>query len=297
MSENHSRSEQDRPWRYPDVFERPPALISYDTDWSSLSFHYQNQPPGGSPTLCVDHYMIGIILGQPHQAEHVLDGHFQTKMVFDGAVMLCPMHRTHSFRWDKELRAIGIDLMPDLLARHASELLGTEQVEFIPQFAVYDPLIYHIGLALKADLEAYKPGGRLYAETMANAVAVHLLRKYSNQVHQPIRCFDGGLSPHHLRQIIDYINDHLDRELGLEELSAIAQLSQYHFSRAFKRSTGMSPHQYVIQQRVERAKQLLRQGKMSISEVAIACGFTHQSHLNRHFKRLTGVTPKTFLKS
>jgi len=82
-----------------------------------------------------------------------------------------------------------------------------------------------------------------------------------------------------------------------EELAAIAQLSVFHFCRSFKRSTGFTPHQYVIQQRVERAKQLLKDGKMGISEVAIACGFTHQSHLNRHFKRLTGVPPKKFSTS
>ncbi|MEG4942592.1 helix-turn-helix transcriptional regulator [Microcoleus sp. F4-D5] len=82
-----------------------------------------------------------------------------------------------------------------------------------------------------------------------------------------------------------------------KELAGIAQLSPYYFSRAFKQSVGISPHQYVIQQRVERAKQLLLQGNMSLYEIAIACGFTHQSHLTRHFKRLTGVTPKTLLKS
>ncbi|NJS10840.1 MAG: helix-turn-helix transcriptional regulator, partial [Microcoleus sp. CSU_2_2] len=73
-------------------------------------------------------------------------------------------------------------------------------------------------------------------------------------------------------------------------------ISSYHFCRLFKQSTGFSPHQYVIQQRVERAKQLLRQGQMSIGEIAIACGFSHQSHFNRHFKRLTGVTPKTWIE-
>jgi len=77
-------------------------------------------------------------------------------------------------------------------------------------------------------------------------------------------------------------------------LAAIAQLTPYHFCHSFKQFVGISPHQYVIQQRVERAKQLLVHGKMSLSEIALACGFTHQSHLNRHFKRLTVVTPKTF---
>ena len=97
--------------------------------------------------------------------------------------------------------------------------------------------------------------------------------------------------------VTDYISDRLDRELSLNELAAIAQLSPYHFSRAFKQSTGISPHQYVIQQRIERAKQLVLQGKMSLADIAIACGFSHQSHLNRHFKRITGVTPKNLLKS
>jgi AraC family transcriptional regulator len=96
---------------------------------------------------------------------------------------------------------------------------------------------------------------------------------------------------------MDYINDYLERELSLNELAAIAQMSQCHFCRAFRQSTGRSPHQYLIQQRVERAKQLLKQGAMTIAEVAIACGFTHQSHLQRHFKRLTGMTPKTWLNS
>ncbi|HAA27233.1 MAG TPA: AraC family transcriptional regulator, partial [Cyanobacteria bacterium UBA8553] len=133
-------------------------------------------------------------------------------------------------------------------------------------------------------------------ETMANALAVHILRHYSSQGHRILN-YNGGVAQHKLRLVIDYINDNLEHELSLKELAAIAQMSQYHFCRAFKQATRLSPHQYLIQQRVERAKQLLQKGGMSLGAVAIACGFTHQSHLHRHFKRLTGVTPKTFLNS
>lgn len=109
--------------------------------------------------------------------------------------------------------------------------------------------------------------------------------------------YTGGLPQHKLKLVIDYINEHLGRGVSLRELAAIAQLTQFHFCRAFKQTTGLSPHQYLIKQRVEQAKQLLKSGKMKISEVAVACGFTHQSHMHRHFKRLTGVTPKAWLNS
>lgn len=104
---------------------------------------------------------------------------------------------------------------------------------------------------------------------MTTALAVHLLRNYSS--HRPKSIHHaGGLSPTQLNPVIDYINEYLDRELSLDELAAIAQLSPYHFCRSFKQSTGFTPHQYVIRQRVERAKLLLKNGKMGILEVAIA---------------------------
>src|SRR5258708_28782852 len=96
-----------------------------------------------------------------------------------------------------------------------------------------------------------------------------------------------------LRRALDYIYDNVGSDLSLQELAGIAGVSASHFASLFKQSTGLSPHQYVIHRRVEKARSLLRQSDLSIGEIAVLTGFYDSSHLNHHFKRLTGVTPKT----
>jgi len=99
-----------------------------------------------------------------------------------------------------------------------------------------------------------------------------------------------------LKRVIEYIHANLDQNLTLAELSFIANMSPYHFARTFKQATGMAPHQYVLHTRIERAKSLLLQGKLSIAEVAMRVGFFDQSHFTRYFKRIVGVTPQTLLR-
>ncbi|MBW4653152.1 MAG: AraC family transcriptional regulator [Kaiparowitsia implicata GSE-PSE-MK54-09C] len=284
------------PKHLPDIFQPAPILVSHSAAWSNISLESHCLPPGETPEFCLDHYVVSFNMGQRLQVEHVVEGKSHSATYLQGTAVICPIHSAHSFRWNSELKTLSLNLKPELLSQNAIGLLGTDCVELIPHFAIQDGLIQQIGLALQAELQSLSGGSRLYAETMANTLAVHLLRHYSTQKHRTLG-FNGGLPQHKLKLVTDYIKDYLERELSLKELAAIAQLSQYHFCRAFKQATGLSPHQYLVKQRVERAKQLLRSGKMRIGEVAIACGFTHQSHLHRHFKRLTGVTPKTFLNS
>ena len=137
-------------------------------------------------------------------------------------------------------------------------------------------------------------GGRLAAESLANLLAIHLIRNASGP-RLPAGGPDGALPQRKLRAVVEYIEEHLDAGPSLEQMAAAARLSVYHFARQFKAATGLPPHQYVILRRVERAKQLLHAGTdLSLAEVAAHAGFSDQSQFSRHFKRLVGVTPGQF---
>jgi AraC family transcriptional regulator len=151
-------------------------------------------------------------------------------------------------------------------------------------------------LAVDAELTAGGAGGRLAAESLANVLAVHLIRHVSAP-RRPQSGRDGVLPRGRLRAVTEYVEEHLDSGPSLDQMAAVARLSAYHFARQFKRSTGLPPHQYVIMRRVERAKQLLRGGDFSLAEVAAHAGFSGQSVFCHHFKRLLGVTPRQFRMS
>jgi AraC family transcriptional regulator len=161
---------------------------------------------------------------------------------------------------------------------------------------VQDPVIGRLGALGRRELSEGGMGGRLYLEGLAAMLTVHLLRSYGSPERSPIP-HRGGLAPRQVRRVLDYIDAHLTDELGLVELAAIAALSPHHFVEAFKISVGKSPHQFVIERRVQRALDLLRDDDRSIAEVARAAGFASQSHLTANFRRVTGLTPGRFRRS
>lgn len=132
----------------------------------------------------------------------------------------------------------------------------------------------------------------LRKDALRLALVMHLIGQDNapNQNHPKY----AGLPYSKLKRVLDYIQTHLDCDISIVDLSNLAGLSSFHFSRLFQRSMGITPYQYVLQQRIERAKDLLLQGRSSIADVAIESGFASQSHLSFHFKRLVGVTPKVF---
>lgn len=145
--------------------------------------------------------------------------------------------------------------------------------------------------ALSAEKDAGYPCGRLYFDSLAVAVAARLVRCHSTFAGEPGKQ-NGRMADRRLRQVLSYIEDNLNQDMSLGEIAAVAGVSVSHFKTLFRESVGLPVHQYVIRRRVERARMLLAEGKLSISQIAFETGFAHQSHMARHMRRVLGVSPK-----
>jgi AraC family transcriptional regulator len=191
---------------------------------------------------------------------------------------------------------LAIYLESGLVAQVAAEAfdLDPARLSVPPLDGLELPHLRAAIVAVGAELTAGGAGGRLAAESLANVLAVHLLRHVLTP-RSPARGRDGALPRGRLRAVVAYIEEHLDASPTLEQMAAVARLSVYHFARQFKAATGLPPHQYVILRRVERAKQLLQTGGgFCLAEVAARAGFSDQSQFTHHFRRLVGVTPGQF---
>lgn len=243
------------------------------------------------------HHVLAVSSGPTVTLEGCVEGRAQTRQVVPGDICFFPQGLVFRKRWDREFELFHVALEPAFVAEVALETIGSTVIILDKFRRPPEPQIKHLALALKTELERGAPAGSIYQESVGLALCVHLLRQFG-RTDSPSRRTNfgpGGLAQPALRRTIEYIRTHLESELSLASMARVACLSPYHFSRAFKSSTGLSPHQYVLRARVEAAKRLLVARDMSLSEIAFRVGFFDQSHLSRHFKRHYGATPNAFL--
>lgn len=194
------------------------------------------------------------------------------------------------------IETIMIIVQPDFLDRISieSECVASDQIELHPIINARDRLMESIAYSFLYEMQNEALGGRLYSEALATQFAIHLLRNYCTFPAR-LKKYSGGLSRHQLKTVIDYIKAHLEENMSLNDLARITQInSSNYFCSLFKQSMGIPPYQYVIQQRVARAKQLLKQDNLPLVEIALRCGFSSQSALSRTFHKLVGITPQKY---
>jgi AraC family transcriptional regulator len=226
-----------------------------------------------------------------------LDGKRSKERRGSGDIAIIPAGATHSCSWDAPAQFTVLAIEPILLKQVGQDWVNPDQIELVPRFmSESDAFIQSIFSTLKEEAEIGGMGSQLLIDSLKTALTVHLLRNYC--VTKPkLSSYSTGLSQSTLMLVKDYIASHLHQELKLDELAAIAQLSPYHFLRLFKQSVGITPHQYILQRRLDQAKHLLQYSDLSIVEIATRTGFCDQSHLTRYFKRIVGVTPRQLLRS
>ncbi|WGV26857.1 helix-turn-helix domain-containing protein [Halotia branconii] len=246
------------------------------------------------------HFMTVHLNHDPAVKELKLNGCLQRGSFGAGDICLTPAATpVSSIRIQEPSELVALYIEPTFFVQTSAEIVDTKGLELIPQFQLKDPLIHQMAIALKAQIESSEEiWNRLYLESMVTAICVHLLQRYSTQKTnadtRTAKLSSDGLSKAHLGTVLEYIHEYADQNLSLLEMAQQVQMSPYYFSRLFKQSTGLSPHQYLIAHRIQQTKRLLTTTKLSIAEIAAQAGFTDQSHLARHFKRQLGVTPSQF---
>jgi AraC family transcriptional regulator len=215
--------------------------------------------------------------------------------VVPGDLHLIPGGTSRWTRWDQATEVLMVVLEPTFVAAIADAGRPSGRWALTPRAAFRDPVIAHLLLALRADLQSGCPAGRLYGESLATALAVHLLRRYGVRPAKPIEA-RGGLSPGQLRRVVDYVQAHVGDDINLPRLAAVVQLSPHHFAALFKQSTGVTPYQYVLQQRLAKAQALLEGTRLSLAEISYRVGFSSQAHFTTMFRKRLGTTPGCYRK-
>jgi AraC family transcriptional regulator len=279
------------------ILPRPSLRSSENLGWNGIYVQQHQQPAWETPEYAHTSHML--IVHSPNvttQSERWFDGRkHQEQVGGNNNIVIVPATVRHRANWNKESPFSLLFLEPGRLIQIARESVTAERVELTPHGAMQDPLINQIGRSLTAELESDQSGSRLFVESLTIALAVHLLRHYSDW-QRPLREDNGGLPQRKLQRAIAYIDEYLTEDLSIAAIANELEMSQYYFSRLFKQSMGIPPYQYVMQQRIERAKHLLRTTTLLVATIAQQVGFFNQNQLTIQFRKFTGTTPSNYRK-
>jgi AraC family transcriptional regulator len=273
-----------------------PIISSQNLGWESLLIEEYQQPSGGMKFEAqVNPVVVLVLTKKPHQIRETIGKNYHVGMYCQGDICITPAGIPSSYFAEDNHHYLDVQISASFLQKIAEEdmKLSQSQIEIRPIFQARNPQLEKIVSLLHMELYQYGRMGQLYLDSLANAFAINLLQDYSTTSFNVVP-FQRRLYDRTLQRITHYIDESLDQNIRLADLAQLAKMSQSHFSRLFKQSTGLSPHQYLLQQRVERAKQLLKKTNKSLLEIALICGFDSHSHFTRQFKKLTGITPRSF---
>jgi len=270
-----------------------PQILAYGETPDGVALQLRSDPAGVLDVPELQNVLVAIHVGPSARISCRRGGESHSGSAVHGDIDIIPAHT--AARWemhDQHDTALLLSLPVPLLNTVAEEYkFDSRRVEIRNRFQIRDAQLENICWALKTEMESNYPSGRLYVDSLAVSVASRLVSVHSSIAQRPAEQ-NGGLGGRRLKQTLAYIEDHLSEDLSLSRIALVAGISASHFKALFRESTGVPVHQYVIKRRLEHAKTLLMKGDLSIAEIALATGFSHQSHLARHLRRTSGLSPR-----
>jgi AraC family transcriptional regulator len=213
-----------------------------------------------------------------------------------GSIVLHGLSGCNESIWDGTYDRILCEVIPTHLAKLTEGRFAGAVVDVADRWSLKDARLEHLLKVLHVELQQGAPTGPLFGEQVGDAIAMLLAKHYAT-VEVGLWGTSGSIQPLRLKQVLDYIEAHLDQQTHLSDLAQTALMSPFYFARLFKNSMGVSPHQYVTMRRIERSKELLRRSDISIFEVGVRVGYLDPKHFRVLFRREVGISPSEFRAS
>ncbi|CAN7522732.1 AraC family transcriptional regulator [Rhizobium rhizogenes] len=266
-------------------------LSSRHLGWAGLDAELLHIRAGRTYVPGLTSHRLGVHFGRAVNAHCQCDGRYSRRIQKHGDIDVVPAGLDGWWEDDTDCTILRLSIGPELFSTAATAMgHNPETVSLAPKFQLRDARVESIAWAIKTELEASVPSDRLYAETLALALAVRLVEN-ENPSGGEKPATRRSLSALQRRRLGDFIEDHIDQSLSLTDLAVVAGLSISHLKPLFRASFGMPMHQYVLTRRVERARLMLLSEDMPLSQVALETGFAHQSHMAHWMRRILGITP------
>lgn len=270
---------------------------SEDAGWQSLHAAVFEEAPFHATEAALGHPSLIYHMSRPTRVtRRIRSERAETALIGPRRICITPGDAETYWRHAGNPEILQIYLRESVLSQALEEACDRDasSVRLVPRFAVSDPLLEQLALTIIAALEDGRAEDTLYIDTMASMIAVHLARRHSTRTVPERRLVRDGLTRQRVQRLLDYIEAHLGDDLRLSCMADEVELSPFYLARMFKAEIGKSPHQYVLERRVSRARELLRDTALPIAEVAVAVGFSSQSHLSTWFRRIVGVSPAAY---
>jgi AraC family transcriptional regulator len=246
------------------------------------------------PDHWIPYYMIGLQFAPRKATRFLLDcGKIREDPIYDGSCIIVIPQEVRRFRLEGDAGFEMVSIEPTVMQEVAG-FPPRSPLELVKNWSGYDPVLKDLVLRLRAEVRAGFPTGPLLAESICIKITEELVRRYALGKARPHYHKGGGLSGILLRRVLEYVDASLDSNLDVGSIARVSGLSKDHFGKAFRQSTGMSLHNYVLARRMKRSQELLAKSDLPLAIIAQAVGFANQSHFTTVFSTRTGISPATF---